>query len=142
MRIRNTLRNTLAQDIYDDIMTGSGARFLRFYTGAEPGSIMAPGEITDTMLGECELSDPIGVVEDGNIEFGPITENNGGAVATGEAGWCAFVDGDGDDVMYLTVSGPSGDGQVKLNTTSIVYGGPIRVLSCRIVMAGAPAQVL
>lgn len=106
---------------------GSGPAKFHFYDG----TILSTPETaitTQVKLGTLTCSDPSATDTDGTITFGSITQDSG-ADATGDASWVLIEDGDGTPVAVGNVTNNAGDGFVKLNTTSVVEGGPIQITS-------------
>jgi hypothetical protein len=133
MKIKQTVRSSMAQALPDDIESGSGAAVIEIYTGTIPPAMGAA--ITETRLGALTCSDPAASLSGGVITFSAISEDPS-ADATGDAGWARLLNGAGDESVYLTVSGPGGGGEIVMNTVSIVAGGPVRIQSLSISMGG------
>jgi len=107
----------------DLIDSGSGAGFVRFRDAA------------DVLLAQVPLSDPCGTV---NGATGQLTLSIAGpdssADADGTAAYAEFCDSDG--AVHLAMPTQVGTtpvvGKVVMNTTSIVAGGPVAVISATV----------
>jgi hypothetical protein len=79
------------------------------------------------------LSDPATTPAiDGEIEFNKIGE--GDATLTGQATFARVVAADGAEVFSCDVGGVGSDATIKLGTTQISAGGPVRLDSFRLAM--------
>lgn len=134
IKINTAARGAMAAALIAQIDDGNGPATLRFYTGTQPAG---PGTaISDqTLLGTLTCSDPCGTQANGVITFAAITQDNA-ADATGTATWARLLDHNGTAVCDFDVSNQAGSGAIKLNTTSIVLGGPIAMTSLTITMGG------
>lgn len=113
----------------------AGPCTLEFYDGAMPaGPATAVG--AQVKLGTLIASDPMGSEAAGALTFDPLTQDNA-ADAGGTATWARLRDGTGNARADFDVTGLAGNGVIKLNTTSIVEGGPIAVSSFVITIGGA-----
>ena len=113
---------------------GSGPAEFRFYTGtiaATPGTAIG----AQVLLGTAVCSDPCATHSGGVITFSTITED-ASTDADGTAVWVRLCDSDGNGVIDGDVTNAAGDGFVKLNTTTIVAGGPLRVSSAVLMVGG------
>lgn len=128
---RTALADALA-DLWDD---QSGACTIEFYTGAMPANV-ADAITTQTKLGTVTCSDPIGTAGSGALTFGSVTQDSA-ADASGTAAWARLLDGGGNPRAFFDVTNTAGTGAIKLNTTTIVAGGPIVINSFVITMGGA-----
>lgn len=128
-------RGAMATALIGQIDGGAGPATLQFYTGTQPAG---PGTaITDqTLLGTLTCSDPSATQTDGVITFSTITQDSA-ADASGTAAWARLADSAGAGVADFDVTAAAGDGAIKLNTTTIVAGGPIAMTSLTITMPGA-----
>lgn len=108
---------------------------LEFYDGSQPtGPATAVG--SQVKLGTLTCSDPMGSEATGALTFGAITQDSA-ADASGTATWCRLKDGAGVARADFDVTNGAGTGVVKLNTTTIVIGGPITVTSFVVTIGGA-----
>lgn len=110
--------------IFDD---GSGNATIAIYTGSIPATPLT-AVTTQTLLGTLTCSDPVGTATDNVITFGTITQDSA-ADASGTAAWARIFNADGDAVFDVDVTNAAGTGVIKLNTTTIVAGGPISITS-------------
>jgi hypothetical protein len=85
------------------------------------------------VLAVMKLSDPAARdASGGEIELNKITE--GIATAAGRAETARILSPNGGEVLLCDVGGPDSDAVIKLTTTAINKGGPVRLTSFRIVM--------
>lgn len=108
---------------------------IRFYTGVPPSTPLTP-TTTQTLLGTLVCSDPAASNSGGTVVFGDIAQDPV-ADAGGTATWARIVFNDGDGAWDVDVSDEAGTGVIKLNTVTIVAGGPIQITSFVIPMGGA-----
>lgn len=89
----------------------------------------------DRVLAVLKLSNPATqVAAGGEIEFNKIAEEDA-ALAQGTATTARILNADGSEVIFSCDVGDEGsDAVVKLNTTKIYRGGPVRLRSFRLVM--------
>lgn len=128
-------RTAMATALRTALDSGAAACTLEFYDGAMPaGPATAVG--AQVKLGTLTCSDPLGSEAAGALTFGAITQDDA-ADASGTATWARLKDGDGVARGDFDVTNAAGAGTIKLNTTTIVAGGPIRVTSFVITMGGA-----
>jgi hypothetical protein len=86
------------------------------------------------ILAVLKLSSPAAMAAvDGEIEFNDIVEEDA-ALAQGNAISARIVAADGSEVLSCDVGDENSDAVVKLNTTKIYRGGPVRLTSFRLVM--------
>lgn len=135
IKISSAARTAMADALIAQIDADSGAATLKFYTGTQPAG---PGTaITDqVLLGTLTCSDPAATSSAGVITFAAITQD-GAADAGGTAAWARLADNSGDAVFDFDVTNAAGSGAIKLNTVTIVAGGPITMTSFTITMPGA-----
>jgi len=122
----NTANDMLAA-LLAKLDNGAGNCTINFYTGAMPAT-PATAITTQTLLGTATCSDPVGSVATNALTFGTITQDSS-ADASGTAAWARLVDPSGTARLDCDVTGLAGTGAIKLNTTTIVAGGPIAVSS-------------
>lgn len=128
-----TLRSNRATQILNAIDAGATGGLLLLYTGARPATGAAI--TTQTLLGTLTFSTTSGTVTDGVLTFDAITAD-ASADATGTATWFRITDSAGTFVMDGTVTATGGGGDLTLNTTSIVTGGPISVTGTKQITEG------
>ena len=105
---------------------GASGKML-IYTGAAPAT--PDTAATGTLLVTLPLSATAGTASAGVFTFNAITQTN--ATASGTAGYARITQSDGvTGVIDLDV-GTTG-ASVTINTTNIVYGGPVAVTSASI----------
>lgn len=117
LELSDRARNAIADVISDLIDVGEG-----------PGRIellSANGRV----LAVLPFSDPCAPpAKNATLIFHPIKEDSS-ARATGKASKARITDAYGDIVFVCDVTDLNGDGAIKLNTISIVAGGPVRLTS-------------
>ena len=127
-------RTALATALMGAWDAAAGACTIEFYDGAQPaGPATAVG--AQVLLGTLTASDPLGVAATGVLTFDPITQDNA-ADASGTAAWARLKDGAGTARADFSVSNGAGAGEIKLNTATIVMGGPILMTSFVLTMPG------
>ena len=127
-------KDALCADIIARIDGGAGPGQFRFYTGtmaATPDSAIS----AQVLLGTVVCSDPCATHIGGVITFEIATED---AItdADGACTWVRVCDSTGAGVVDGDVTDKAGTGFVKLNTTAIVAGGPLRILSATLTVGG------
>ena len=118
----SALANTILGAINTALNSGGGPGTLKIYTGTKPAS--PDDAATGTLLGTLTLSNTAGVVSARTLTFNTVTQDSS-ADATGTAAWGRFLDKNGTAVLDVDVSTTSGTAFIKMNTTSVVAGGPI-----------------
>ena len=102
------------------------------------GNMMNGGSIElltgdDGVIATLRLSDPAAMAAvDGELEFNEIAE--GEAALTGQAASARVVAADGSEVFSCDVGDEDSDAVVKLGTTQISVGAPVRLNSFRLSM--------
>ena len=135
IKVRVETRNAMAQKMLDDLDIGSGPSVLEFYTGTQPAGPATA--ISDQVLpGELVCSDPAANIANGTLTFATITQDSA-ANASGVATWARHKNSDGVAINDYDVTGLAGTGAIKMNTTTIVAGGPIALNSLVITLGGA-----
>ena len=134
IKLTTAVRNAMGDAILTALNAGSGAATLDVYTGTQPAG-PATAVTDQVLLGTLTFSDPAGSTSGGVITFGAITQETA-ADATGAAAWVRLRDSTGAAVMDGDVTVTAGTGLLKLNTLSIVAGGPIQVTSGTLTMPG------
>ena len=121
------LRNTMANDWLTALMAGGGNATIKFYTGTKPAG-PDTAISTQTLLGTLTCASTPGVVSSGVLTFNAIAQD-ASADATGTATWARVSTASGTAVFDVDVSDTTGSAYLKLNTTSIIAGGPIFISS-------------
>jgi hypothetical protein len=81
-----------------------------------------------------QLSNPATIqASNGELEFREITEEDS-ALAQGTVTTARIVGAGGNEVLSCDVGDENSDAVIKLNTTKIYRGGPVRLTSFRLVM--------
>lgn len=125
LRIADAARNAQLNGIRDLIDAGAGPGLLRIYDGSQPADA-DDAVTTQNLLAELPLSDPCAPdAAAGVLTFSAITQQN--ALDTGMASWARVVDSDDNPIMDCNVG--TNDETCVLNTTSIVAGGPVQIVS-------------
>lgn len=135
LRFSTALRNAIADQILAFLDAGTGPATIEFYTGAILTNL-SDAITTQVKLGTLVCSDPVGSKDSGVITFNSVTQDSA-ADAGGTAAWVLIKDSTGAVVAAGDVTDNAGDGFVKLNTTTIVAGGPIAATSVTITVGGA-----
>jgi hypothetical protein len=122
-----TLRNALLDAVTAQI--GNAGR-LRIYSGTRPANVATAPTGGNTLLAELTFgSPPAPAASGGSNTYNAITQDSS-ADATGVATWFRILRVDGTTaVIDGDVSDGAGNGDLKLNTTSIVIGGPVQITS-------------
>ena len=123
-RLANTSLSLVAQALINAI-DASGLGKIKFYTGPMPANPQT-AITTQVLLGTLRTASPCGVVSGSSIVFNPIAQDDM-ADDTGAAVWARITSGVDGTVMDLDVSDLGGSGAIRLNTTAVVAGGPIRI---------------
>jgi hypothetical protein len=102
------------------------------------GSMMDGGSIElrseQRVLAVLKLSNPAALpAVEGELEFNEIAEEDA-ALAQGTAIGARIIGADGSEILSCTVGDENSDAVIKLNTTRIYRGGPVRLSSFRLVM--------
>ena len=135
LRLIPALRAAIAELWISYFNAGTGPATVEFYTGLIPTNL-GDALTTQVKLGTLTCSDPAATQTAGVITFGTITQDSG-ADADGTAAWAYIKDSTDAIVNAVDVSNAAGDGLIKLNTTTVVAGGPIAVTSLTFTVAGA-----
>jgi hypothetical protein len=107
-----TLRNLRANDILNQL---GATGVLQLYDGTRP----ATGGPATNLLGSVPMMNPAGVVANAVLTF--TKPNDAQASGTGTCTWARLSSGS-TQVIDLSVSDTTGNGEVKLNTLSITPG--------------------
>jgi hypothetical protein len=134
LQFSTTIRNAML----DAITTAIGASgLLRIYTGSVPANVAAAiGAVT--LLAELVMNATYApAASAGVLTLNAITQDSS-ADNTGTAAWWRQWKSDGTTGgIQGTVTATGGGGDLELNTTSIVAGGPVAVTSWTITAPGA-----
>lgn len=115
--------------------SGTGPCTLKFYAGA----IIADPTVaitTQTLLGTLTCDAALGTEAGGVLTFSNVTQDSA-ADNGGTAAFAVLVDGSGAQRAVFDVSATGGTGAIKLNTVTIVAGGPIAMNSLTVTLGGA-----
>ena len=111
--------------------TGAGTSLLRIYSGAEPATAeTALG--AQVVLAEFQLPDPafgaaVDTVNGGAATLNAVAPQN--ALATGTASFYRIIDGDGYPKFQGKVTDTTGDGDLKVSSTSLVQDIEVTIVS-------------
>lgn len=135
LRLIPALRSAIADLWISYFDAGAGPAIIEFFTGAIPTAL--GDALTDQVkLGTLTCSDPAATQTAGVITFGAITQDSA-ADASGTAAWAYIKDSTGAIVNAVDVTNAAGDGFIKVNTTTVVAGGPIAITSLTLTVGGA-----
>ena len=127
-------KDTVCADIIARIDGGPGPGQFRFYTGpiAETPASAIDAQV---LLGTVVCSKPCATHSGGVITF-EITTEDASIDADGTPIWVRVCDSTGAGVLDGDVTNTAGTGFVKLNTTDLKAGGPLRILSATLTVGG------
>lgn len=130
IKLATAVRNSRVQQIADAIDAGATGGVLTMYSGtrpATPGGSIDP--FTNLVLGVLTFSKPCkSSIDNGVLTFASIAQDPS-ADNSGTATWARIANSDGGFVLDLDITNNSGNGDIKLNSTDIIQGGPISVIS-------------
>lgn len=106
-----------------------------FYTGAPPATPLT-AITTQVLLGTLVCSNPACAASGAQVIFDTIGADPT-ADASGTAAWARIRYNDNTRALDVDVTNAAGNGVIKLNTVTIVAGGPIAITSFVITMGGA-----
>ena len=90
--------------------------------------------VAGNTLAILQLSSPAAEpAEGGQVMLNPITEEDA-ALARGQAATARILALDGNEIMSCDVGDENSDAVIRLNTTSIYRGGPVRIRSFTLAM--------
>lgn len=135
LRLIPALRADIADLWISYFDAGSGPATIEFYTGTIP-TALGDTLTTQVKLGTLTCSDPSATQTAGVITFDTITQDSA-ADASGTAAWAYIKDSTGAIVNAVDVTDEEGNGVIKLNTTTVVEGGPIQISSLTFTVGGA-----
>ncbi len=116
-----------ATEVKTSIDAGSGSGLIKFYTSPMPADTTVSVS-TQTLLGTCTCSDPVGTLSGGTLTFSSISQDPT-ADASGVASWCRITDSNNVVACDLDVTVTGGGGFVQMVSTTIVAGGPLAFTS-------------
>lgn len=127
VRLAVTSANSMLTALMAEFDTGAGNCTIEFYDGTMPATVeTAIG--AQVKLGTATCSDPVGSVAAKALTFGTITQDSA-ADNSGTASFVRFKNPAGTAILDADCTDTGGNGAVKLNTVTIVAGGPIAVTS-------------
>lgn len=125
-RLAAATRNAMLQAIVTRLDLGAGPATMKIYSGPMPptGDTALSG---NTLLGTLTFSKPAAPAPaDGTLAFATITEDSS-ADASDKATFARLQDSNGGLVGDFDVGDEKSDAVIKLNSTNIAEGGPIRI---------------
>lgn len=138
IKLATSIRNARANAIAASIDAGSSGGKLNIYSGSRPSS--GGGAIdafTNLLLGTLTFSKPCAAsVDNGVLTFAGIAQDSA-ADNSGTATWARITNSDGVYSIDMDVSVNSGSGDIKLNATDIIAGGPISIISASLTEGNA-----
>lgn len=124
VRLSTAARNASSNAVVDLIDAGPAAGQLKIYSGNQPAT--ADDAVAGTLLATVALADPaFGDAANGAAQMADPAAVT--AAATGTAGWFRITDSTGATVMDGSVSDNTGNGDLKLSTTSLQSGGSVDI---------------
>ncbi|WP_067428550.1 hypothetical protein [Nocardioides jensenii] len=125
VRLSETVRNAMLDDVAAAVDGGAGSGLLRIYTGPQPADAAAAA--TGTLLVEIALSDPAFVPSTAAVlEFDVTIPPEAPAVGNGQAGWARLLDSAEAPVLDASVGVVGAD--ILVNTSVVATGQTIKVL--------------
>lgn len=119
------VRNAGCDAMVDRLDAGSGPGTIQIRTGSQPAG---PGSgATGTLLATLTCADPAFGAASTGVATLAGTPLLVAAVADGTAGWCRFLDSDGNAKWDGSVTATGGGGQITLATTTITTGLTVQV---------------
>lgn len=129
IKISNAVRSEMAKQIIAAIDgTDNKKGKIKMYSGTRPTSPEKEATTGEKILSEHELSNPCAAEENGVITFLAIGECSA-ALESGTCTWARIFDGNNKAIADVSVSTVGSNGDLQMNTTEIVKGGPIRFTS-------------
>jgi hypothetical protein len=137
LRIKTSVRTTMANAIITEIDSGAGAGIVAIYEGTRPASLATAPTGGDDVLAKITLNDPCATESNGVITFDvtPAIEDASADVG-GTATWFrVYKSADGttideaNAVIDGTCTASGGGGDMILNSTTITATGPVEITS-------------
>lgn len=129
IKISNAVRSEMAKQIIAAIDgTANKKGKIKMYSGTRPTSPETNATTSEKILSEHELSNPCATEANGVITFSAIGECPA-ALESGTCTWARIFDGNDKAIADVSVSAVGANGDLQMNTTEIVKGGPIRFTS-------------
>ncbi len=121
--------NALLNVITTRIDLGSAAGTITIYSGTVPANANTALS-GNTVLATLTCSDPSAAsASSKTLTLSAITQDSS-ADATGTATFFRVMDSDANVVLQGTVTAVGSGGDLQMNTTSVVTGGPVQITSC------------
>ena len=110
-----------------NLSEGASNAMLDVLTGLMDGGSIELLSVAGNVLAVLKLSNPAAEpAEGGQVMLNTIKEEDA-ALARGQAATARILRSDGSEVFNCDVTDENGDGVIRLNTTSIFRGGPVRI---------------
>lgn len=121
--------NAILNQITTRVDLGSGPGTIVLYSGSVPANANTALS-GNTVLAVLTCSDPSAAsAASKTLTLNAITQDSS-ADATGDATFFRVVDSDGNVVLQGSVSAVGGGGDLQMNTSAVVSGGPVQITSC------------
>lgn len=131
-KISTAARNAACDAVVDLIDGGSGAGYVRIYTGSPPTNVS--DSPSGTLLGTLTCSDPAFGSSSNGIATAQSVTSDSSADATGTAGWYRVFDSNGVAIMQGTAGNAASSSDMTLANAAIVSGGTISITSWTVTM--------
>lgn len=129
IKITQVVRSEMAKQIIAAIDKNNLKKGkIKMYSGTRPTSPETDITATEKILSEHDLSNPCATESNGVITFAAIGECPA-ALESGTCTWARIFDTEENAVADVSVSVVGASGDLQMNTTEIVKGGPIRFTS-------------
>jgi hypothetical protein len=119
-------KTSVSTAIRSALSAGAGAKLLQVYSGTIPTTAGA-AVTTQVKLLEFTIDPATWDVTGGSLIVPASGTANG--ITNGIARWARFIDGNGDVVFDVDVSGAGGNGFIRLTRIDILTGQPCSILS-------------
>ena len=124
-----TTANLLLTQITNQIDAGSGSGTIMIYSGTIPAS----GDTAlsgNTQLAHLVCSKPSSPAPSAKtLTFSSIAQDTS-ADATGTASFFRILDSNANVIVQGSVTVVGGGGDLQMNTTAIISGGPVQITAC------------
>lgn len=124
-----TTANLILNQITTQVDLGSGPGTVVLYSGTVPGNANTALS-GNTVLAVLTCSDPSSAASaNKTLTLNAITQDSS-ADATGTATFFRILDSNANVVLQGSVSAVGGGGDLQMNTSAVVLGGPVQITSC------------
>lgn len=128
--LSSSLQSSMLSVVQNAIDAGASGGLINIYSGTMPAT-PDTAVTSQVLLGTLTFPTVSGTVTSQVFTAGSITPDSS-ANNTYTATWARITDSDNNPVLDCDVSSSAGTGAIKLNTTSIVAGGPISITALTI----------